>query len=179
VKGFLTGVIVAFAGVVTAGYVYFARGYAPVAVSAPPMPFEKRLSRMALHAHLEKEVPTAAPIEPSEAAYLAGARDYFENCAVCHGLPGKPPSAIARGEFPRPPQLFHGKGVTDDPPGETNWKIANGIRLTGMPGFDRSLSETQMWQLSLLLANADKLPNSVTTVLAGSSSSSPPPRSAP
>jgi thiosulfate dehydrogenase len=66
-----------------------------------------------------------------------------------------------------PPELFHGKGVTDDPPGETFWKVANGIRLTGMPSFTQSLSETQMWQISLTLANADKLPNSVTTILAG------------
>jgi len=57
--------------------------------------------------------------------------------------------------------------VTDDPPGETFWKVANGIRLTGMPSFNQSLSETQMWQISLMLANADKLPNSVTAILAG------------
>ena len=36
-----------------------------------------------------------------------------------------------------------------------------------MPSFKQSLSETQMWQISLMLANADKLPNSVTAVLAG------------
>jgi len=36
-----------------------------------------------------------------------------------------------------------------------------------MPRFNQSLSETQMWQISLMLANADKLPNSVTAVLAG------------
>ena len=66
-----------------------------------------------------------------------------------------------------PPELFPGRGVTDDPPGETFWKVANGIRLTGMPGFNESLSQTQMWQISLMLANADKLPPSVTAVLAG------------
>jgi mono/diheme cytochrome c family protein len=49
-------------------------------------------------------------------------------------------------------------GVTDDPPGETYWKVANGIRLTGMPGFTTSLSNEQMWQVSLLLADANKLP---------------------
>ena len=107
------------------------------------------------------------PIEANEANYLAGADEYLMNCAVCHGVPGKEKTAIARGEFPIPPELFKGKGVTDDPPGETFWKIANGIRLTGMPRFNQSLSETQMWQISLLLANADKLPNSVTAVLAG------------
>jgi len=46
---------------------------------------------------------------------------------------------------------------TDDEPGETYWKIFNGIRLTGMPGFSKTLSETQCGRW-LLLANADKLP---------------------
>ena len=30
-----------------------------------------------------------------------------------------------------------------------------------MPGFHSALSETQIWQVSLLVANADKLPKSV------------------
>jgi mono/diheme cytochrome c family protein len=47
-------------------------------------------------------------------------------------------------------------GVTDDPPGETYWKVANGIRLTGMPSYKDVLTDTQMWQVSQLLANADK-----------------------
>jgi hypothetical protein len=59
--------------------------------------------------------------------------------------------------FPKPPQFFQGHGVTDDPVGETYWKAKNGIRLTGMPGFGTSLSEQQLWQVSLLLAHADKL----------------------
>jgi mono/diheme cytochrome c family protein len=47
-------------------------------------------------------------------------------------------------------------GVSDDPPGETYWKVSNGIRLTGMPSFKNVLTDTQMWQVTLLLANADK-----------------------
>jgi thiosulfate dehydrogenase len=43
--------------------------------------------------------------------------------------------------------------------------VANGIRMTGMPSFQQSLSTTQMWQVSLLLANADKVPADVTGVL--------------
>jgi mono/diheme cytochrome c family protein len=131
------------------------------------MPFEKKLANMALAAKLQKEMPKTVPIEPSEANYLAGAHEYLKNCAVCHGVPGKEKTAIARGEFPLPPELLQGKGVTDDPPNETFWKVANGIRLTGMPGFNETLSPTQMWQISLMLANADKLPSSATAVLAG------------
>jgi thiosulfate dehydrogenase len=164
-KGFLMGVIATLVVLSATVYLYFARGFAPVATSAPPMPFEKELARLALHARMDKEMPKAVPIEADEGNYLAGARLYLVHCASCHGLPGKPETAIARGEFPEPPQLFSDKGVTDDPPGETYWKTAGGIRLTGMPAFRESLSTTQIWQLSLLLAHADKLPPSVLAAL--------------
>jgi thiosulfate dehydrogenase len=47
-------------------------------------------------------------------------------------------------------------GVSDDPVGETYWKVENGIRLTGMPSFKTQLSDPEMWQVSLFLANASK-----------------------
>ena len=37
--------------------------------------------------------------------------------------------------------------------------------MTGMPGYDKTLSTTQMWQVSLLVANADKLPQTAKNVL--------------
>ena len=162
VLGVLTTALLASAGI----YTYIARGMAPVATSAPPMPFEEWLARTALHARLEREMPGKAPIPLDEGSLIAGARVYVQHCAVCHGLPGGKQTAIAEGEFPKPPHLFRGKGVTDDSAGETYWKVANGIRLTGMPGFEKSLSTDQMWQVSLLVANADKLPASVGGALA-------------
>ena len=66
--------------------------------------------------------------------------------------------------FPKPPQLFH-HGVTDDPVGETYWKIENGIRLTGMPAYRGSLTEDEIWKIALMLANADKLPAQATDIL--------------
>ena len=70
--------------------------------------------------------------------------------------------------FPRPPQLFKGKGVTDDPVGEIYWKTANGVRLTGMPGYRGALNEDQLWQVSLMLLNAGKLPPAVRELVAQS-----------
>lgn len=151
--GLILGLIVIPVGV----YMYFSSGSAPVATASAPMPFEKMLASMALHARLKKEMPKSAPVPADEANLAAGALVYKDNCAVCHGLPGKPQTAIAAGMFPKPPKLMEGKGVTDDEPGETYWKVAGGIRMTGMPGFDKTLSPTQMWQVSLLCANADKL----------------------
>src|SRR6478672_782646 len=164
---FVFGLIVGIVVVPVIVYFYFSRGIAPVATSAPPMPFEKTFARMALHARLDKEVPKSVPITADEAAYGAGAEVYKQHCAVCHGLPGVPQSAIASGMFPKPPKLMEGTGVTDDPAGETYWKVAGGIRMTGMPGFEKTLSTTQMWQVSLLCANADKLPATVKQSLTG------------
>lgn len=164
---FVFGVIIGLVLLPLAVYFYFSRGMAPVATSAPPMPFEKTLARMALHARIDKEVPKTVPIAADEAAYAAGAQVYKEHCAVCHGVPGQPQTAIAKGMFPNPPKLMEGKGVTDDPAGETYWKVSGGIRMTGMPGFEKTLSTTQMWQVSLLCANADKVPAAVKDSLAG------------
>lgn len=165
-KKFLAGLILGLVAVPLLVYTYFVTGRAPVATSAEAMPFEKMLAHRALAAHVEKEMPKSAPFTPDESSYAAGAQVYRQHCAVCHGFPGASPSAIAKGMYPKPPELFRGKGVTDDEPGETYWKVANGIRLTGMPAFSQSLSETQMWQVSQLLANADKLPDPVKQALA-------------
>ena len=172
---FLFGLIVGLIVIPIGVYMYFSTGTAPVATSAAPMPFEKMLAKMALHARLKKEMPKAPPIPADEAAFVAGAQVYKDNCAVCHGLPGQPLTAIAQGMFPQPPKLMEGKGVTDDPPEESYWKVAGGIRMTGMPGFEKLLSPTQMWQVSLLVANADKLPKSAKDAL--TSVGTPPPMS--
>ena len=160
------GIILGVIGVLAGVYFYFATGQAPVATSAQAMPFEKRLAHQALNARVQREMPKTVPIQGDETNLAAGAQIYREHCAVCHGLPAQKETLIATGMFPRPPKLVEGKGVTDDEPGESYWKVANGIRLTGMPGFKPALSDTQMWQVSLLVAQADKLPKSVQDTLA-------------
>jgi thiosulfate dehydrogenase len=162
---FIAGLVLGIILVPVLVYFYFASGSAPVATTDSDMPFEAALARKAQNVRIAKDMPKNVPIQTSDANYLAGAELYKQHCAVCHGLPLSPKTAIATGMYPKPPQLFEGKGVTDDPPGESYWKIFNGFRLTGMPGFSKSLNETQMWQLALLLANADKLPPSAKAAL--------------
>jgi thiosulfate dehydrogenase len=164
-RKFLIGLILGLIAVPAGVYFYFSTGIAPVATSAPPMPFEKTLAKMTQHARMDKEMPKSVPVTADEAAFVAGAQIYKDHCAVCHGLPGQGQTAIAQGMFPKPPKLMEGTGVTDDPPGESYWKVAGGIRMTGMPGFEKTLSTTQMWQVSLLVANADKLPKSAKDIL--------------
>jgi len=56
--------------------------------------------------------------------------------------------------------------VSNDEPGETYWRVAHGIRLTGMPAYEHVLQDTEMWQVTLLLKNADQpLPDPVMKIL--------------
>ena len=48
---------------------------------------------------------------------------------------------------------------------ETYWKVKNGIRLTGMPGFGDTLPDTEIWQVSLLLLHTPELPLTAQEVL--------------
>ena len=165
-KGLMLGVLLTAMLIAGGAYCYFSSGYVPVATSAPPMPFERTLAKIGLHAYLSR-LPHPAPATPADETNLvAGARTYREECAVCHGLPGGGRTAIANGMFPKPPELFQGKGVTDDEPWETYWKTENGIRMTGMPAFKNHLTEMQIWQVAVLVKNADKIPATVRSELA-------------
>ncbi|MGA7525344.1 MAG: cytochrome c [Acidobacteriaceae bacterium] len=155
VIGLILGLLVVPVGV----WVYLHIGHPPVAVADTPFPFEKQIVKVPLHARIDREMPQSAPIEASETNLAAGAQIYRQQCAACHGLYGRP-SDFGAHMYPRAPQLWapHGHsgvvGVSDDPVGETEWKVVNGIRLTGMPSFDKVLNPAQIWQVSLLLKNA-------------------------
>jgi len=167
--GIVLGIVLA--PVVVLGWFRF--GQPPVAVADPPLPMEKWITSSPLHARIDREMVKTPPIQPNEENLVAGAQIYRAQCAACHGFHGKP-SSFGAHMFPAAPPLWekhhHGSvvGVSDDPPGETYWKVANGIRLTGMPSFKEVLSEMQMWQVSILLANADKpLPPAALEIVTG------------
>jgi thiosulfate dehydrogenase len=165
-KNFILGAASLLVFVLVVGFSWLFLGGMPMTTSGGPLPFEKAIAGIALHAAIGSAEELPSPITADELNLQSGAKVYKTNCAVCHGLMNQPSSAIAKGLFPPPPQLLPpNKGVTDDAVGETFWKVKNGIRLTGMPGFVKSLTETEMWQVSELLLTADKLPEPVAKTL--------------
>ena len=165
-RNFILGVVAAFVIAFVGVFFYFDLGLAPVATADKPMPMETYFAKKALHARINKEAPKRDVSGFTTADLVAGANAYQADCAFCHGLLNATKSAAAAGMFPPPPQLFTPDGmVTDDPAGVIYWKVKNGIRLTGMPGFHGSLSEQQLWDVAALLARADKLPPKVANVL--------------
>ena len=169
-KGFLVGLLIGLLVIPISVAIYLKAGHPPVAANDPPFPFEANIVDLPLHERIDREMVKKPPVTASPTNLEIGAHLYRQQCAACHGLYGRP-TAFAKGMFPGAPQLWepHGDGVvgvSDDPPGETYWKVANGIRLSGMPAFNHVLNQTEMWQVSLLLANADKpLPPGVLQLL--------------
>ncbi len=167
IKGILLGILLGIVGVAAGVYFYFATGRAPVAVTAPEMPLERTFAHMSLNAYLDKLPHPNPPVPADEKNLLEGAKVYKEHCAVCHGVPDGEQTAIAAGMAPKPPKLFKGMGVTDDEAWESYWKVENGIRMTGMPGFKGRLAEPQIWQVAVLVKNADKITPVVRAELTG------------
>jgi mono/diheme cytochrome c family protein len=164
---------------------WFQFGKPPVAVADPPLPSEKLITSVPLSARIHRELAKNVPIQVDENNLVAGAHIYRDQCAACHGFHGKP-SSFGAHMFPDTPPLWEKHrnndvvGVSDDPASETYWKVANGIRLTGMPAYKQVLTETQMWQVSLLLANADKpLPPAAIEILRGEQPQTPTPAASP
>jgi thiosulfate dehydrogenase len=156
-SGFVLGIIALPALM----YFYFRVGQPPVAVADHPFPFEAAIVRVPLHARIDREMQKQSPLAITDDNLVAGMQIYREQCASCHGL--KQPSKFGPTMFPRAPQLWERHqnepdvvGVSDDPVGETYWKIKNGIRLSGMPSYKTLLSEEQMWQVATVLSVADK-----------------------
>jgi mono/diheme cytochrome c family protein len=165
-KGFLLGLLLGLIAIPVGVFVYFKYGHPPVAVADPPLPMEGAIVEVPLHARIDREYPRKPGLEATAANLEIGAHIYRQQCAACHGLYGLP-SEFGKTMYPSAPQLWepHGGGVvgvSDDPVGETYWKVKNGIRLSGMPSFEHVLNDTQMWQVSQLMASADKpLPGNV------------------
>jgi thiosulfate dehydrogenase len=160
------------------GYLHF--GHPPVAAADPAFPMEAQIVHVPLGARIKREIQQP-PFGTSEDVFEAGAKIYVASCAGCHGTPGHD-TPYARWMYPRAPQLWkkHARGsvvgVSDDEPGETFWKVKNGIRLTGMPAYQHLYTDAQMWDVSLLLRNADQqMPDPVVKLLQQTPGSVPPP----
>lgn len=159
-RAFVGGIVFTLVAAGIGGYFLVKSGLIPANADAKPGWLETWMARTSLDATLGRDAPKVAnPIAPTEENLLEGVRLFAQNCAVCHGSAkgAASPSPIAKGLYQKPPQLAT-DGVEDDPEGESFWKIQHGIRLTGMPSFAASLSDTQIWTLALFLKHMDKLP---------------------
>ncbi len=159
---FLFGIVVGVGLFLLAGYFFVIRGGLYMGTSGGPLPMERMIAGKAIDASIGKSAQDESPLPADETNLMAGAKVYSHNCAGCHGKLDQPASPIAKKLYPHVPQLLPpSKGVTDDSVGTTHWVVKNGIRFSGMPSFDGTLSDNELWQVSQFLRNTDKLPATV------------------
>ncbi len=159
-RAFILGVVLTVLAVAGGGYAVLRAGLIPANADANPGPLETWAAHTSLDATLAHEAPKGPnPVPLTDANLIAAIDLYGQHCAICHGTAKGDASAspIAKGEYPAPPQLAT-DGVEDDPEGYSFWKIAHGIRWTGMPAWRGTLNDEQIWTLVLFLKHMDKLP---------------------
>jgi mono/diheme cytochrome c family protein len=156
---FISGVAATLALLLIAVVVAVKFGLVPASADVPPPAMEKMMARVSLDATVSRDAPQPPyPFPSSDAAIVAGAKLYTQQCSICHGSGAGDPTMLSRGLYIRPPQ-FVKHGVEDDPEGETYWKIEHGIRFTAMPSYKGNLTEEQIWQITYFMKNLpDHLP---------------------
>lgn len=75
---------------------------------------------------------------------VIGGMQFRAHGAACHGLDGRTPSGIGSAMYPRVSDLGSAE-VQEWSDAELFWIVQNGIRLSGMLGFGKSLSNEEIW----------------------------------
>ncbi len=162
-SGVLLGMLLAVAGAV----VYFASGASAITVTDRSAAWEYPVRSLSMHAR-SSALTRDPPFPASEDAFEAGARVYHAQCAQCHGTPAHE-AMLGRNMAPRAQQFFSvrdRKATSAQSAGELYWKTAFGLRRSGMPAYKNTLTDTQLWQTSLLLHSANEdLPDPVRALL--------------
>ena len=155
-RNFILGVVVTLAILVLGSLAYLSMGFFPTNADARPGAMETRLANNAMDASMEKHAPRASsPLPATDENLIDGMKIYTMNCSVCHGTLDMKPSALEQGMYPPPPQLI--LMPLDDPEWHINYAVRTGVRYTGMPAWKGTLSDEDIWKVTLLLARIEKL----------------------
>jgi len=156
IRGIIVGAIVVAAGI----YGYARLGLFDLRADQEPSAWEERLAGTAMDESTERHAPQQKNPLPATAEHLlAGARLYRDKCSDCHGSPVNPNSDYGRSFYPRVPQFM--KQAPDMPDHENFYLIKHGVRWTAMPAWGKIMTDSEVWQVVLVLNHFEKLPPEV------------------
>jgi thiosulfate dehydrogenase len=157
---FILGVIITLLVLILCGLGFAMLGFFPTNANVAPPALEKRIANTAVDASMERHAPRVTnPLPPSDQNLEDGMKLYTMNCALCHGGLDRKPASLATSFYPPAPNL-----VTD-PPDDPEWHIVytirTGVRYTGMPSWEKTLSQQEIWKITSFLSHMEKLPPAV------------------
>jgi mono/diheme cytochrome c family protein len=135
-------------GVVVSGIIGGIIGISLVGKEATvePPDWEAYLANRLKNLRIPEASPPATPIEATDGNLLEGGENYNHHCAVCHDLEGDADSEFAKAFYPPVADLISGhvQGYSDE---QLKWIVENGIRYTGMPGWEGLIDEGNQWKI--------------------------------
>jgi len=159
-RNFVLGIIVTLVVLLMGGSGAALLGFLPTRANAPPPDWERHLAMSALDNSVERHARHVNnPVPPTDENLIEGLKIYTMNCAGCHGGIDRKPAELGRSFYPPAPNfVLH---PSDDEEWHIYYVVQNGVRYTGMPAWDRTLPETDMWKVTALLSRMEKLPPAV------------------
>ncbi|HET8746306.1 MAG TPA: c-type cytochrome [Ramlibacter sp.] len=97
----------------------------------------------------------AEPPLADEAMVLRGAGCYRDKCELCHGGPGVAPGDPGQSMQPLPGPLVDARRHWRAR--ELYWITRNGIRMSGMPGWEFRLRDQELWEVVAFLQRLPEL----------------------
>jgi thiosulfate dehydrogenase len=159
IKYFLLGMTASTVMLAIGGLAYLRLGFAEVRADIPPPRLQTSLMHLALHASVRRNAPQIPdPVPPTSDDLIAGAKIYRNDCAGCHGTPGKP-QRFPSGLVPAPRQFE--SEPTEFTKAQIFWIAKNGIRRSGMFVFGYGVSDADLWRVAAFVSQMDHLPPAV------------------
>ena len=162
-RNFILGVVFTLLVLVVGGLGYLLLGFAEVRGDAPPLRLESSLMKTAVHASVRREAPeTANPFPPTDDNLIAGGKIYLNECAGCHGTPGKPNKDLGVLFPPAPDLPTAGTEYTE---AQVFWVAKHGVRRTGMFANGLWDSDEKLWKAAAFIKRIQSLPPAVSAAL--------------
>ncbi|MBV9573118.1 MAG: cytochrome c [Acidobacteriales bacterium] len=159
-RNFILGVLVVIAALLIGGAIFAAAGMLPTSADATPPRWERRMAMTALDASMDRHAPRVTnPVPPTDENLIDGMKIYTMNCALCHGTLDNKPAALEHSLYPPAPQII--LRPLDDPEWHIYYAVRTGVRYTGMPAWNKALTDQDMWKVTGFLSRLDKLPPGV------------------
>jgi mono/diheme cytochrome c family protein len=163
VKLFTSGFLSGIAALLLAVMGYLKLGLAEMRGDIGPPWWESRLMYSAVHASVRRHAPELSnPIAPTEENLVAGGKIFLNDCAGCHGIPGKSED-IGDTLYPPVPQLA--RVGTEYTEAQIYWVVKHGIRRTGMFANGRFINDKEIWSVAAFIKRIKELPPSVRSAL--------------
>lgn len=157
-KGFILGVVITLVVLFGGVFFYLKLGLLDIRAAQPISGIEHEMAEMAMDASVDHSAPHLDdPIQATDDNLMTGAMLYEKNCSLCHGSVADKGhvSPMSQAFYPRVPQII--RRIPGDPEWHLFYVTKYGIRDTGMPAWEKTMKDDDIWRVISFVKHSDKL----------------------